>query len=63
MIQCPNLKDKMIRTCYYGDFCKMRCYAGAAMACGWCEGGGPGVESRMLDVFNVDPICKILIKN
>lgn len=55
--------NKLIPVCYYGDFCKMRSYAGATIAYGWCEGAGSDVESRMLDVFNVDPICKTLITN
>ena len=62
MLQCPELKGKMIPACYYGDFCKMRSYTGAVIAYGWCK-SGPDAESCMLDAFDVDPICKILIAN
>ena len=58
-----NDKMNLIPVCYYGDFCKMRSYAGAIISYGWLEGGGPNVESRMLDVFNVDPTCKMLVTN
>ena len=38
----------------------MRIHAGARVICGWVQGNVTSIDSRMLDMFNVDHIALIL---
>ena len=62
MIASDAWKGKMIPVCFLGNFLKFRNFCGAIVAFGWMQ-GNVHCESHMLDTFNVDPTCLVLITN
>ena len=62
MIGSDSWKGKMIPVCYLGDFLKLESFCGAKVAYSWVQ-GSKDVESHVLDVFNADPACQVLVAN
>ena len=62
MIESKEWIGKIIPVCYLGNFLKLKSFCGAKVAYSWVQ-GNQDCESHVLDVFNADDVCKVLITN